>query len=290
MRNVGRFNGYFIDYFHYESKPPCFIMTTCAPNIINDCSCSACMYSLDVTEYLFLYNRRRGNVDEDDRVLCSPIIFPCLKENPRYLDYYTLRELEMAALVLVNVEFEFVKKYLYFCQRYPQEFYKAIDARIMCGEDHCSSMNPMDCRTYYCMDCDKKYCDGYKSDSNKVKTVTIEESCLLQMSVYYQLSCKTQSEVEEIHSKSVEIDVNTNLLEEIDYLDIDIIEDLINGKFPEIFKRLLLKFQNLIREYMRVRKWFKPIKDDKGNILKILLKDYCIGRGVKKKYKRQCKF
>lgn len=258
-------------------------MTTCAPNIINDCSCLSCKYSLDVTEYLFLYNRRRGNVDENDRILCKPIVFPCLKENPRHLNYYTPREIEMAAILLVNVEFEFVEKYLYFCQRYPREFYKAIDARIVCGEDHCNTISPIDIRSYYCMDCDKKYCDGYKSDSIKIKSVAIEESCLLQMSVYYQLSYKTHSEKKEVTKDDMEINGDTCLLkEEIDNLDIDIIEDLINGRFPKIFKELLLKFQNLLKEYMRVRKWFKPIKNEK-DVFKILLKEYYIGRGVKKK-------
>lgn len=286
MRRGGRFNGYFYDYFHSESKPPCFIMTTCAPNIINDCTCLNCEYSLDVTEYLFLYNRRCGNIDEDDRIICKPIIFPCLRKWPQYDDYYTPREVEIATLLLVNVEFEFIEKYLYFIQRYPKEFYKAVDAKIVLGQKHGNGISPIERRSYYCYDCDRKYCCEGKVNSYEIRTVAIAESQLLSMCMYYQLSCTESVYVEEICDSCCSDDYGYEedmvLKDHLESLDINIIEELINGNFPEIFKQLLLKFQNLINKYMRVRLWFKPVKNVK-QMLEFTLMEYYIGRGVKKK-------
>lgn len=284
MKRDGKFNGYFSNCnFTYELRPPCFIMTTCAPNIINDCTCFNCEYSLDVSEYLFLYNRRIGNVDDDDRVLCKPIIFPCVKRFPQYLKFYTPRDAEVAAILLINVEFEFIENYLYYIQRYPLQFYKAADARINLAQDHCNTISPIERRSYYCFDCDRKYCIGNKVNSDKIKSVALEESYLLSLSMYYQV-LSYEEEIENVIDERVEC----TLIDDLDAIDIKLIKDLINGKFSDIFQQLLLKFQNLLKEYMRVRMWFKPVMDTE-NLLEILLKEYYIGRGVKKKIQK-CKF
>lgn len=254
-------------------------MTTCAPNIINDCTCLNCEYSLDITEYLFLYNRRVGNIDDDDRVQCKPIIFPCTRKFPNYYKYYTPRQVEVTTIMLVNVEFEFIEKYLYFIQRYPLQFYKVVDARITLAQDHCNMISPIEKRSYYCADCDRKYCIGNKVNSAKVQSVALEESFNLSMCMYYQIS----SYEEEINmDNACDERIDNNLRDELDALDLNIINDIINGKFSEIFERLLLKFQNLIHEYIKMRVWFKPVRKLE-HLFEIILKDYYIGRGVRKK-------
>lgn len=246
------------------------------------CSCYNCVKSVELSMYLV------GQQEKFKTVKVQPLIFPCLKQFPKYSDVYPSWYVDRFCNFAICIEYGIIYRMLKVIQRYPLAFFEAIDYYGMFGLFHLKIFQE---DTVICMDCPdgRKYCDNFLLE--KYLSILVIEK-LGPISLGFLHYCLDEKDVFE---NSTTIQFNEILDEDLENDDLlETMDELIH--FNEYDDLDFNKLQRFLKFLKYLFDWFKErfsiylerIQQQDRNIEfwfygEDFVADYLFGRGVKKK-------